>query len=71
MSREIFSPQLIGSQCIHRGEIFCPKKENGLCSYCQSVNLKEIKLNRRGRIYSYIVVMQRPPVSYKVEVPYA
>ena len=64
-------PQLIGSQCTHCGEVFFPKRENGLCSYCQSSNLKEIKLSSKGKIYSYTVVMQRPPVYYKAEVPYA
>jgi hypothetical protein len=64
-------PQLIGSECTHCGEVFFPKRENGLCSYCQSSNLKEIKLSSKGKIYSYTVVMQRPPVYYKAEVPYA
>jgi uncharacterized protein len=64
-------PRLIGSQCTHCGEVFFPKRENGLCSYCQSFNLKEIKLSPRGKIYSYTVVMQRPPIYYKAEVPYA
>lgn len=64
-------PQLIGSQCTNCGEVFFPKRENGLCSNCQSNHLKEIKLSPRGKIYSYTVIMQRPPVYYKAEVPYA
>jgi len=64
-------PQLIGSECNRCGEVFFPKRENGLCSYCQSSHLKEIKLSPRGKIHSYTVVMQRPPVYYKAEVPYA
>ncbi|MGO8989234.1 MAG: Zn-ribbon domain-containing OB-fold protein [bacterium] len=63
-------PQLIGSQCTQCREVFFPKRENGLCSYCQSSNLKEIKLSPKGKIYSYTVVMQRPPGYYKAEVPY-
>jgi len=64
-------PQLIGSQCTNCGEAFFPKRENWMCSNCQSPNLKEIKLSPRGKVYSYTVVMQRPPVYFKAEVPYA
>ncbi len=63
--------QLIGSRCHNCGEIFFPKKGNGICTNCQSRNLEEIKLSTRGKIYSYTVVMQRPPVYYKGSVPYA
>ena len=64
-------PQLIGSQCNKCGEFFFPLKENGLCSNCQSTDMREVKLSSRGKIYSYSVIMQRPPVYYKGEVPYA
>ena len=65
-------PRLLGSQCNDCGEVFFPKREDFLCSYCQSSNFKEIKLSHRGKIYSYTVVMQRPPIYYKAaEVPYA
>ncbi len=41
-------------------------------SECQGSSFKDIKLSRRGKIYSYSVVMQRPPVYYRAaEVPYA
>lgn len=64
-------PQLIGSQCGHCHEVFFPKKANGICTHCQSKNLKEIKLSRKGKIYSFTVVMQKPPEYYKGPVPYA
>ena len=65
-------PQLVGSQCKICGEIFFPKRQDILCSNCQSNTFNEIKLSRRGKVYSYSVVMQRPPVYYKAtEVPYA
>ena len=65
-------PRLIGSQCNKCGEIFFPKRGGWLCSNCQSDSLKEIELSRRGKIFSYSVVTQRPPVYYKAaEVPYA
>jgi len=63
--------RLIGSRCCSCGEVFFPKKDNGICTNCQSIKLEEIKLSLRGKIYSYTVVMQRPPVYYKGEIPYA
>lgn len=64
-------PQLIGSRCHRCGEVFFPKKANGICTHCQSKNLEEIKLSRIGKIYSFTVVMQEPPEYYKGPVPYA
>ncbi len=64
-------PQLLGSRCLSCGELFFPKKDTGLCGYCQSGDLEEVRLSRKGKIYSYSVVTQRPPVYYKGEVPYA
>ncbi|MBW1682725.1 MAG: OB-fold domain-containing protein [Deltaproteobacteria bacterium] len=63
--------QLIGSHCLTCGELFFPRQDSGLCSYCQSKDLEDIRLSSKGKIYSYTVVMQRPPVYYKAEVPYA
>ncbi|MBW1785046.1 MAG: OB-fold domain-containing protein [Deltaproteobacteria bacterium] len=64
-------PQLIGSHCLTCGELFFPRQDSGLCSYCQSKDLEEVKLSSKGTIFSYTVVMLRPPVYYKAEVPYA
>jgi uncharacterized OB-fold protein len=64
-------PRLIGSKCSACGELYFPKKENDVCSYCQSRNLKEVEFSTRGKVYSCTCVMQRPPVYYKGEVPYA
>lgn len=63
--------QLIGCVCLDCGEVFFGRREIGLCGYCQSSKLKEILLSTRGTIYSYTVVMQRPPVYYQGPVPYA
>lgn len=65
------SPHLIGSRCNRCGEIFFPKKELNICSYCQSMDLEEIHLSSKGKVFSYTVVMQRPPEYYKGEIPYA
>jgi uncharacterized OB-fold protein len=64
-------PQLIGNRCHLCGEVFFPKKASGICTHCQSRELEEIKLSRNGKIYSFTVVMQRPPEYYKGPVPYA
>lgn len=64
-------PQLIGSQCRNCGEVYFPKKEKGICICCQQRGLAEIELSRRGKVYSFTIVMQRPPIYYKGPVPYA
>jgi uncharacterized OB-fold protein len=64
-------PQLIGSRCSRCGEVFFPKKAYGICNHCQSKNLEEVKLSRKGKIYSFTIVMQKPPEYYKGPVPYA
>jgi uncharacterized OB-fold protein len=62
-------PQLLGSRCQSCEELFFPRKEIPLCACCQSGELEEVKLGRKGKIYSFSVVTQRPPVYYKGEVP--
>jgi uncharacterized OB-fold protein len=64
-------PRLIASQCRSCGELCFPKKENGLCGHCQSSELEEVELGRRGKVYSCTIVTQRPSEFYKGEVPYA
>jgi uncharacterized OB-fold protein len=63
---------LIGHKCAGCGELFFPRKENGICTHCYSTNLKEIPLSSRGTVYSHTVVTMRPPGGYyRGEVPYA
>lgn len=64
-------PHLIGSHCLTCNEMFFPRKDNGLCTHCQSRNLEEIEFSNKGKVFSHTCVMQRPPVYYKGEVPYA
>jgi len=63
--------QLIGSRCLSCGEVFFPKRDRKICTNCQSKNLEEIKLSGAGKVYSFTVVMQRPPEYYRGPVPYA
>jgi hypothetical protein len=60
-------PQLIGSRCGDCGEIFFPKRWKGICLNCQKTKIEDILLSRRGKIYSFTIVMQgRPqPAPYK------
>lgn len=66
-------PQLIGSRCGDCGEIFFPKRWKGICLNCQKTKLEDILLSRRGKIYSFTIVMQgrSQPAPYKGPVPYA
>ena len=63
--------RLMGSRCLNCGELFFPIKENGLCTQCQSKDLEEFVFSPRGTVYSCTCVMQRPPVYYHGDVPYA
>ncbi|MEW6187073.1 MAG: OB-fold domain-containing protein [Thermodesulfobacteriota bacterium] len=64
-------PQLIGSECTSCGEVFFPKKEKGICIRCGNRGLKDVKLDRRGKIHSFSVIMQQPAKYFLGKVPYA
>jgi len=64
-------PRLIGSRCLRCGEVYFPNKAYGICVNCQSRDIENAALSRNGKIYSFTVVMQRPPEYYKGPVPYA
>jgi uncharacterized OB-fold protein len=62
-------PHLVASRCSSCGELFFPRRK--MCQNCQSESLESTGLSSRGRIFSYTVVMQRPPSNYLGPVPYA
>ena len=62
-------PQLIGSKCPSCGEVVFPK--NSSCTNCQHRNMDDIKLSRKGKIFTLSTVMLPPPIYYKGPVPYA
>lgn len=63
--------QLIGSTCESCGEVYFPKKEISVCSFCQSEKIGETILSRTGHIISYTVVYQPPAGGfYKGPVPF-
>ena len=61
-------PQLIGSQCPNCGEVVFPV--NPVCVNCQNQTMKDVKLSRRGKVWSYTTVMLAPPQWYKGPVPF-
>ena len=66
------TPRLIGSQCSGCGEIYFPRKEKNWCLQCFKPALEDIRLNKRGKIATFSVVMQQPGGGfYQGPVPYA
>lgn len=63
--------ELQGSRCCNCGEVAFPPREIGFCGNCQSQDIEPLPLSKKGIIYSYTVVMQRPPAYYQGPVPYA
>ncbi len=59
---------LLGSQCRTCGEVYFPKQD--ICANCFKENMKEIPLGKKGKLFTYTVVRQKPPV-YEGPVPYA
>jgi uncharacterized OB-fold protein len=65
------NPRLLASRCVRCREIFFPQRQLGVCSHCQSTELELIPLSTQGKIFSYTVIMQRPPEYYRGDIPYA
>lgn len=54
--------RLRGSRCRSCGETFLGKRP--ACENCQSEDLEELALSKRGKIYSYTIQRYRPPGDY-------
>jgi hypothetical protein len=64
--------RLLGSRCHSCGETFLGKV--AACENCQSRDLEEMALSRRGTLYTYTIIRHRPPGDYigpEPFVPYA
>lgn len=62
---------LIGSTCKACGEVFFPKKQIDICSYCQSEEISEIRLSREGKLLTFSNIEQKPAGGfYKGPVPF-
>lgn len=63
--------RLVGSICEDCGEVYFPKKEIDICSYCLSGKIRETELSHVGQIVSWTVVHQQPAGGfYKGSVPF-
>ncbi|MDH5696675.1 MAG: Zn-ribbon domain-containing OB-fold protein [Dehalococcoidia bacterium] len=60
---------MMGSRCNSCSEVFFPKQN--ICPNCSKEDMEELILSRRGQLYSYTVVRQRPSDYKGVNVPYA
>ncbi len=59
---------LIGTRCRSCNETFFPKRHH--CAGCTSPDMEEIRLNRKGKIYTYTISRATPPGSI-MKAPYA
>ena len=60
--------KLIGSKCQSCGEVSLGKRAD--CPNCAGDKLKTINLSRRGKLWSYTVIRNRPPGDYKGPEPF-
>ncbi len=68
VGRDTQGPYLIGGKCISCGRIFFPKQP--VCPQCTGQEIEESPpLSRRGKLYTYTVVHQKPP-DYGGPTPY-
>jgi uncharacterized OB-fold protein len=58
-------PALVGTRCRACGTVFFPR-ETGFCRNprCNSTDLDETELSRRGRVWSYTDARYQPPPPY-------
>jgi uncharacterized OB-fold protein len=61
-------PALLGSKCTECGFVVWPKQ--GTCPKCFSIDVEEVPLSRKGKVWSSTVVRQAPG-DYHGPVPYA
>lgn len=61
-------PRLLGSNCKVCGETVFPAKPR--CPNCGSDDITEYLIGPRGKLYSFTIIYQTPPVGYKGPVPY-
>lgn len=67
-------PHLLGSRCKTCGDYFFPKARVCANPACMSLDLEEVKLSRRGKLYTYAINYYPAPPPYVPPdpfVPYA
>ncbi len=60
--------RLMGSKCSKCGEVFFGKAI--ACQQCQGEELKDIVLGRKGRLYTYTIIRNKPPGDYRGSEPF-
>jgi uncharacterized OB-fold protein len=60
--------RLMGSQCKNCREVSLGKRQT--CANCGGVNLEEIPLSRRGKLWTYTVIRHKPPGDYRGPDPF-
>jgi uncharacterized OB-fold protein len=60
-------PYLIGGKCISCQAVFFPKQS--ICPRCTGQSIEEVPLSRKGKLYTYTEVYQKPP-DYDGPIPY-
>ncbi len=61
-------PRLVGSRCRQCGEVRFPA--DLFCPQCCTESTEEIRLSRRGRLYSFTVQRFQPPPPYRGPNPF-
>lgn len=64
-------PHLLGSQCTECATFYFPK-QNQFCQNpnCENTQFNDVKLSRRGKIWSYTNAAYCPPTPYVASDPY-
>jgi benzoylsuccinyl-CoA thiolase BbsA subunit len=60
-------PYLVGGKCDSCQAVFFPKQS--ICPRCTGKSIKEAPLSRKGKLYTYTEVYQKPP-DYDGPIPY-
>ena len=61
-------PQLLGSRCVACGEVFFPRRQS--CANCQGEKMEDIKLSKKGKLYSFTTVRYAPPPPWRGPEPF-
>ncbi|HVP76834.1 MAG TPA: OB-fold domain-containing protein [Thermodesulfobacteriota bacterium] len=65
--RDEKGPYLIGGKCTSCQAVFFPKQS--ICPRCTGKRIEETPLSRKGKLYTYTEVYQKPP-DYEGRIPY-
>ena len=60
--------RLLGSKCKACGEVLLGKRF--ACEHCGGLQMEELPLGRRGKVWTYTVIRHKPPTGYKGPDPF-